>query len=202
VKTIGNLQCVRCAFTCALGISASSIPADDFDSWVSLQPFLQSFRLSIRQKVNRLVTLQIDQNGSVSLAFPPCPVIHTKGSDMRLYRGAHILLQYAQNRIGAGGDTELRGKAESGFATQGVTDPLQRLTMAIGLSTIRHGEIWEPFREYLAMAIPRSAIEAPSAQLDPNASTLPRKIAEGPAILTVNITGTNTTSWAGCGFSG
>jgi hypothetical protein len=121
---------------------------------------------------------------------------------MRLRCGAHILFHYAQNRVGAGGDTELRGKAESGFATQSVTDPLQRLMMAIGLPTIRYGEIWEPLSEYLATAIRRSAIEAPCAQLDPNASTLPRKIAEGPAILTVNMTGTKTTSWAVCGFSG
>src|SRR5437879_2936659 len=76
------------------------------------------------------MALQIYQNGSVALALPPCPVIHSKGSDISC-RWAHILLYHPQDRVGAGGNTELRSKAESGFATQSVTDLLQCTTMAV-----------------------------------------------------------------------
>jgi hypothetical protein len=72
---------------------------------------------------------------------------------MGAHRVTHILLHHTQNRVGAEDDTELPGKAESGFTAQSVTDLLQHLTMAIGLATIVYGEVREALREYLATAI-------------------------------------------------
>src|SRR5713101_9587325 len=80
MEAIGNLCCFRGTFACTLGVGAGTISTDDFYTWVSLQPFLQCSRFSIWQKINRLVALQIHQDGSVALALAPRPVIHPKCS--------------------------------------------------------------------------------------------------------------------------
>src|ERR1019366_6593200 len=40
------------------------------------------------QQVDRLVSLQINQDGFVALTLSPCPVIHPKGTDGRTHGGA------------------------------------------------------------------------------------------------------------------
>jgi hypothetical protein len=137
-----------------LGIGAGAIPTDNFYTLVSLQPFLQRARLSIGQKINRLVTLQIYQNGSVALAFAPRPVIHPDDSNRRTRQGTPGPFHYTQNCIGAGVHAELRGKAESCLAAKSVADTLQHLTMAIGLASVGYREAGKSLREDLATTIP------------------------------------------------
>jgi hypothetical protein len=83
MKAISDLQCVRRTFSRTLGVGASAITADDFDSGVRLEPPLQTRRFSIRQKIDRPVSIQVDQDCSIALTLFPSPVIHAKGFDLR-----------------------------------------------------------------------------------------------------------------------
>jgi hypothetical protein len=120
---------------------------------MSLEPFLQTLRLSIREKIDRLVVFQVHQDSSIAVSLFPRPVIHAEDLDLGAANGARPPLQHPQNRVRAGVEAEFRGEMESGFATQSVTDPLQCLTTAIRLATIGHGRVWEPLSEDFATTV-------------------------------------------------
>ena len=50
-------------------VGAGPVSADDFNFRVTLQPGQDGFRRAVRQEIERLTGLQIDQNGAV--AVPP-----------------------------------------------------------------------------------------------------------------------------------
>ena len=75
VPPIGNLDSARRTLTDAVGISACTIPGDDLDTWAIPQPRGQRRGFTIRQKVDHLVRLQVNQHGAVVTATPPRPVI-------------------------------------------------------------------------------------------------------------------------------
>jgi hypothetical protein len=60
MKAISDLRCIRRAFSRTLGVGAGSITADDFHSRVRLKPLLQTLRLSIREKIDRPVSILVD----------------------------------------------------------------------------------------------------------------------------------------------
>jgi hypothetical protein len=153
MKTIRHLQCIWGTFPRTFSVSSGAVAADDFNSGMSLEPFLQTLRLSIREKIDRLVVFQVHQDRSVALPLFPRPVIHPEDLDLGAANGARTPLQHPQNRVRAGVEAEFRGEMESGFATESVTDPLQCLAMAIRLATIRHGKVWEPLSEDFAPTV-------------------------------------------------
>jgi hypothetical protein len=153
MKAIRHLQCIRGTFARTFSVGSGAVAADDFNSGMSLEPFLQTLRLSIREKIDWLVVFQVHQDSSVALPLFPRSVIHPEDLDLGAANGAHTPLQHPQNRVRAGVEAELRGEMESGFATQSVTDPPQYLTMAIRLATIGHDKVWEPLSEDLATTV-------------------------------------------------
>ena len=57
-----------------MGIEVASVPADDLDLRVTLQPVGGRGGRAIRQYVKHLSTLQIDQDRPIRWAFSPVPV--------------------------------------------------------------------------------------------------------------------------------
>jgi hypothetical protein len=80
MKAIGHLNGARCTLPGPLGIRARAVAADDLDAWVKPQPLSQRSWFPVGQKVNRLVTFEINQNRSVAMASAPRPVIYSKHS--------------------------------------------------------------------------------------------------------------------------
>jgi hypothetical protein len=64
-----------------------------------------------------------------------------------------------------------------------------------------HREVREPLREDLATTVAGSAVEATRPQFNAAANALPGKIAEGSAILAVDMTRADTAKWTRGGIS-
>ena len=89
----------------------------------AVEPMANTLRRScpaIRQKIDRPVSIQVDQDCSIALTLFPSPVIHAKNFDLRADNRTRPPFQYPQNRIRAGIDTEFGGELKSSFATQSV----------------------------------------------------------------------------------
>src|SRR5436189_82034 len=91
---------------------------------------------------------------------------------------------------------ELGCELQASFATQSVADPLQRLSVTIRLATMGHREVREPLREDLTTTVAGAAVAATRSQCNAAANALPGKIAEGSAILTVDMTRADAAKWA------
>jgi hypothetical protein len=69
-------------------------------------------------------------------------------------------------------------------------------SVTIRLAIIGHGKVGEALRGNLSSTVPRPAIEATRSQRNAAANTQPGKIAEGSAILAVDMTRADTAKWA------
>ena len=78
VPAIRDLNGVGSPLTDTVRIGTGAITRDDFDPGMGAQPGRERRRLTVRQQVDNLVLLQIDQDGAVAMATPPSPVVHSK----------------------------------------------------------------------------------------------------------------------------
>jgi hypothetical protein len=110
---------------CRFGIRASAVAADQFDGLVGLKPVLGRGHRSIRQQVDHLMSLQINQEGAIALATPPSPVINANDLDVCDRRHWHQVEGPEERRVGKR-HPELRSQARSRFAGAGEADRLDR----------------------------------------------------------------------------
>lgn len=75
VKSIGNVQRVRSALTCTVGICTCTIAANNFDAGMIPQPLGQRLSGAIGQEVNRALQFAINQDGAVGMAFAECKIV-------------------------------------------------------------------------------------------------------------------------------
>jgi hypothetical protein len=119
VPSIGNLNSIWRTLAHAVRIRACAVACDYLDTWMLAEPSSERLRLPVRQEFHDPVTLQIDQNGTVTVAAAPGPVIHRKHAGRRrrglaeYRRGRH-----SQQRIGTNRDGKPHGKLRSGFAAE------------------------------------------------------------------------------------
>ena len=85
VKAISDLDSVRCAGAGALSIDLSTVASDDFDARVRLQPVGERFAAAFCQQIDGLMSLQIDQDRAIRLAFVFGPVIYAQYSRCRAF---------------------------------------------------------------------------------------------------------------------
>jgi hypothetical protein len=107
MPTIRDLHGVGSTLTDPVRVGTSAITRDDFDPRMNAQPGRERRRLTIRQQVDNLVLLQIDQDGAVTMAAPPRPVVHPEYA-WRARRGfaGHGGGHAPQQRIGTGWQTQ------------------------------------------------------------------------------------------------
>src|SRR5690349_8320072 len=107
VPAVGDLHGVGSPLTDTVRAGTRAITRDDFDTRMSAQPGRECRRLTIRQQVDNLVLLQINQDGAVAMATPPRPVVHSEYA-WRARRGfaGHGDSYGPQQRIGTGWQTE------------------------------------------------------------------------------------------------
>ena len=103
MKTIGDLPGLRRAFPRALGERAAAIAADDLDVRMPLEPVRRHARGTIRQKVDYLPLFQVRDDGPVSGALAPRPIIDAHHSNIR-FSAARLrpLFETPQDRVVAG----------------------------------------------------------------------------------------------------
>src|SRR5439155_5600793 len=76
VEAVSNLDGRWCSSASALGIRTGPIAADDLDPSLWSQPLGERLGCTVRQQVDRSMTLVIDQNRAVGAASPSGPVVH------------------------------------------------------------------------------------------------------------------------------
>src|SRR5208283_4893654 len=81
MEAVGDLTRLRRAFTAALGERSAAIAADDLDFRMPLEPGRSRTSRTIRQKVDHLTPLQVHDDGPISGAFAPGPVVDTRHSN-------------------------------------------------------------------------------------------------------------------------
>ena len=118
VPAIRDLYGVGSALTDPVRVGTGAITRDDFDARMSAQPGRKRRRLTVRQQVDDLIFLQIDQDGTVMMATPPRPIVHPEYAwrarrDLAGHGGSYG----PQQRIGTGWQAEPYGKPCSGFTT-------------------------------------------------------------------------------------
>jgi hypothetical protein len=105
VPATGNLNSIWRTLTHAIRIRAGAVTCDHLDTWMSAEPNSKRHRLSIRQEIHDPVTLQIDQDGAVTVAAAPRPIVHGEHPGRRRrslpeYRRS----RHSQQRIGSNRD--------------------------------------------------------------------------------------------------
>ena len=115
VPAVGDLHGIRCTLPDGVSIGAGAVASDDLDPAVTPQPSRERAGLAVGQKIDDPIALQVDQNGSVGLAAPPGPVIHSQHARRRRQR-RHRAMNQAQQSIGAHRHGQALGKAGAGLA--------------------------------------------------------------------------------------
>ena len=100
MKPVGDLPRLRRTLLRALGERTAAIAADDLDTRMLLEPICCHAGSALRKKIDNLPLFQIHDDGPVSRALAPCPIVDAH--DSRFPFGAarlHPSLEAAQNRI-------------------------------------------------------------------------------------------------------
>jgi hypothetical protein len=84
---------------------------------MGLQPVSQRVSRAVSEQINDATLLQIDQDGAVSLAFLPGPVVNAQHFWSRC-RVELAVVGQTQQRVGAGGHSLLGSTPSTGFTTQ------------------------------------------------------------------------------------
>ena len=75
MEPIRHLLRLWCSQRCTFRIQTATIPRDRFDFRMLLQPFGEALGGPVWEKVHDAVQVQVDQNGSILLAFAPGPIV-------------------------------------------------------------------------------------------------------------------------------
>jgi hypothetical protein len=73
---VSDLHGTGRALANAVGVGAGAITGDDLNTGTIAQPCGESGRFAIRQQIDHLVRLQIDQHSAVALSASPGPIIY------------------------------------------------------------------------------------------------------------------------------
>ena len=77
MEAIGYLLRLRCAERRPFGIKTATISRNRHDFGMVSEPFRETVRGSVREEVDNVADVHIDQNGSILLAFAPSPIVDT-----------------------------------------------------------------------------------------------------------------------------
>ena len=80
MEAVGDLTRFRRAFICALGERTAAIAADDLDVGVLFEPARCRACRTIPHEVDHLSPLQVHDDGPISGALAPCPIIKAHNS--------------------------------------------------------------------------------------------------------------------------
>jgi hypothetical protein len=75
VEPVGHLDSLRRTFGGSFGIGASAITGNDADAWMFFEPVSDRLNLTIFEQRDWALSLQVNENGAVALAFLPGPVV-------------------------------------------------------------------------------------------------------------------------------
>ena len=144
---------------------------------MSLEPRPDGRGVAVRQEIDDVVGLEVDDDGAVALSFAPGPVVDA--DEFRGTGGSSAgLLDATQQRIGAGRHGGLPRQSGSGFTTQGRADGEVSLGETHGRASMFGGEAIERLGEDAARASRPRAEESPDRHLETDTMTENRFLGE------------------------
>ena len=174
---VADLDGIRSPPADAVGIAAGAITGNDLSTGMILQPGRNRVTLAVRQQVDRPVALQIDDDGAVALAPPPCPVIDADDARWRCWFYRHALDQ-AQQRFATDRHGEPVRQAGAGFTAGMQSYAALRFGEADGPPNPRQGHFRQLFSKDPARAPGSGAAKAADLKIEMADPTLPGKISE------------------------
>lgn len=86
VPTVGDLNGIGCALSYPVSICTRTITGNDLDTRMLLQPSTNRRGLTVRQQIDDVVTLEVDQNRAVAVTASPGPIINSENARSRFSR--------------------------------------------------------------------------------------------------------------------
>ena len=165
-----------------IGIRARPIAGDHLDPGVPAQPVGDGAGLAIRQQIDDAVALEIADDGAVTGATPPCPIIDPDHTGRRVcWRRRRA--RHAQQRAGADRQRQALGQAHAQVAAERHDDRLLDLAPPAGVSRSRGSDLRQsPGKDPLRARIVDAA-QSTHAEAQLDLMALPRQIGQ-PALVT------------------
>lgn len=120
MKTVSYLQSLWCPLAGSLSVKATAISAGDFDFGMAAQSFCATLHVAVFQDIDNAMPLEIDDDCSVILRFPPAPVVNTD-DPCRWSIGSSSAEQLAKDRVVADPDAQSVQKPLSGSPACGMS---------------------------------------------------------------------------------
>jgi len=188
MKPVRDLQRVRGAERGALGVSARTIPADHFYSWMCLQPGRQRCGFASGQDIDGVVPFAVRDHGGVRVAAAGGEVVDPKDPrhvEPRVRQGHHP----AQERHPPGIEAQLGRQPRAGPSCQCEPDMLQDAVEPGGETPVWAGQPREGLDERASKTGPRVTDEAPDLQQDHDTPLAEREIPQSALIGAVHSLG-------------
>jgi hypothetical protein len=160
MKPVDDLHCLGSAFQNASGVLVGAVSGDNLDAGVFSEPFGQGLRRSIRQEIDRPVSLEIYHQGTVDSAFPESEIIDAEHGRCRLIL-ERAPCEQSQQGIRAGRHSALGRHAGSFLAAEHVSYEVEHAGTALGTASIRSNHGRDPFGEDAALTL-RVVTEEPA----------------------------------------
>jgi hypothetical protein len=164
---------------------------------MSLEPGPDGRRIAVRQEIDDVVGLEVDDDGAVALPFAPGPVV-----DADEFRGttrlSACLLDATQQRIRAGRHGGLLRQSRSGFTAQGRADGEVSLGETLGRASMFGGEAIERLGEDAARASRPRAEESPDSHQETDTMTEDRFLGEMAIVVAMHTPSLVAADGTGC----
>ena len=170
-----------CGLGGRLGVGRRTVAADQLDAGMGLEPRPDGRGVAVRQEIDDVARLEVDDDGAVALPLAPGPVVDADES--RGPRGSSPrLLDATQQRIGAGRHGDLLRQPRSGFTTQGRADGEVSLGESRGRASMLGGEAIERLDEDAARASRPGAEESADSHLETDTMSEDRFLGETASV--------------------
>ena len=127
VETVGDLPRPRGALTRALRVQPAPVMTYGLHFGVLREPIRRCLRRTLRDHVDDLPSLQVDDDRRVGPALAPTPVVNADDTDRRCGACNRAAFQVPQDRVIAGRDREAFGQPRGGTPAGGMAEHLQKL---------------------------------------------------------------------------
>jgi hypothetical protein len=134
MESVRDLLSTGRPLTGSVGVHTATVPTDDLDVWVCLEPFGQTRGGSVRKQVDDPVPLEVHQDRPVALTPAECPIVNADDTDGRIVsdtggvftalggRFAHA----PEQGVGAGRQAKVGCNAGAGFSAKRITQERDR----------------------------------------------------------------------------
>ena len=86
VETVCDLHCLRSHAARGVRVFTAAIPTDNLHPWMSEQPGGKLVATAVREHIDDVMPLQIDQNAAIGPAASEREVVHTENTGSRQMR--------------------------------------------------------------------------------------------------------------------